>query len=359
MFCADCGVEAPHTIQGSCPKCFVKHTPLLDAPDVADVEFCAHCGARRVGKHWQDVEEGAPMEWLREDALREQVGVHMRVEEPLLQFDEAPQDDKHFRVHIVLEGHVEGVPVRDEGESLVRQRRGVCDRCSRMQGNYFAAIIQLRATERPVTDAELERSHQLVATELSRLIETGNRFAFLTKEGPIHHGWDYYIGDIEAARQVCRILKARLGATVQETAKLVGRREGEDVYRVTFLVRIRLFATDDFAVGPGKRIYQVTGLSHGRAACIDLLTHLKTRVPEPKLKRLGGPEIVQEAVLVSASGDELQVLDPVSLNTQDVPAPETYEPTGETVPVIRHEERLYLVPGFKQAFSTSALPEQD
>lgn len=344
MLCVDCGAEVPKTIKGSCPTCFTKQTPLLDVPDVIDVELCAHCDARHVGAHWVDPQEGMPLAWIREEAVRDQVGVHRRVQDAFLQFDEVPQDDKHFQVHIQLEGRVEGADIVVEDEVLVRQKKGVCDRCSRLFGDYFAAIIQLRATERDVREAELERAHAIVAEEMENQRRAGNRFAFVSKDGPQHGGWDYFVGDIEAARQACRILKTRLGATVQETAKLVGRKEGEDVHRVTFLVRIRLFANGDFALHKDGRLLQVQGQSHGRVSALDLIHHRKTRVQEADLRRLGGPELVQEAVLVSVEETDLQVLDPSTFKTQDVLRPDGFFPDGETVPVLRHEERLYIPP---------------
>ncbi len=343
MLCVDCGDEVPKTIQGSCPKCFVASAPLLSTPDVLDVELCAHCDARRVGKKWLDAPKEADHQWLREDAVRECVGVHARVQDPYFQMDESAQDDKHFEITVLMEGSVEGVDVEDTATLLVRQRRGVCDRCSRMMGNYFAAIIQLRATERDTTPEELERAHGLVSDELDRQQDAGNRFAFLTKGGPMHGGWDYYIGDIEAARQVSRILKQQLGASVQETAKLVGRREGDDVYRVTFLVRIRLFSPGDFGLWNDTPV-QVVGISKGHVHCIDLQKQRKTRIAESSLRRIGGTEEILDAVLVSEGEQELQLMDPVSYQTQDVLRPEGWSPDGETVPVLRWEEQLFVVP---------------
>lgn len=347
VLCADCGKDVTATIHGSCAECFVQRTALLQAPDVVDVEFCAHCEARNIGKHWVDLDEGAPVAWGREDAVRERVVLHQRVQGAMVQFDERAQDDKNFVSHVTLEGDVDGVPVRSELDVLVRQKQGVCDRCSRMMGDFWAAIIQLRATDRGVTDDETERAHRIVGDELDRMRANGNRFAFLTKSGAMHGGWDYYLGDIEAARQVCRILKGRLGATVQESAKLVGRREGDDVYRVTFLVRVDLFANGDYAEVRDGRLVQVHAVNHGRAACTDLIRHEKTRIPEGELKRLGGSEIEQEAVLVSAVGADLQLLDPVTLRTVDVPRPPGYSaeagPDG-AVRVVRFRDRLHLVP---------------
>lgn len=341
--CVDCGSEVEHVIQGSCPTCFKERTPLLLTPEVLDVELCAHCDARKVGAHWVDPKQDMPLEWIREDAVREAVGLHGEVMDPYLNFVEEPQDEKHFQYTVQLEGRVHDAPVDTEVQLLVRMRKSVCDRCSRMFGNYYAAIIQLRATDRDVTEHELQAAHEMIGLDLDRQRASGNRFAFLTKSGAMHGGWDYYIGDIEAARQLSRTLKGKLGTTVQETAKLVGRREGDDVYRVTFLVRIKLFALGDFAIA-NEKIFRIHAVNHGKVQCVDVLKHMRTRIPESELKRIGGGELVREAIVVSHTATEVQVMDPDTYATIDLPKPPTFVVDGETVPVIKWEEELFLAP---------------
>ncbi len=349
MMCVDCGSEVAGLVGGSCPACFAAKHVLLQVPSTLVVELCAHCDARRVGNRWAEAEPGAPLEWLREDAVREAVQVHTRVREPLLDLECEVQDERNHLYRIHLEGLVEGTEVTADGETVVRNRRGVCDRCSSIQGGYYAAIIQLRATDRDVLPGELDRAHTIIGNELDRMQASGNRFAFLSKSGPMHGGFDYYVGDIEAARQACRVLNSELGASVQESAKLVGRREGEDVYRVTFLVRIHLFAPGDFAVlddgtSLGERVVQVHSVDRGHAVCVDLGTHKRTKVTVKHLQRLGGRDVVQEAILVSQDASDLQVMDPENYTTKDLPRPEGFAASGEMVEVVRFGGRMWLVP---------------
>lgn len=338
--CVECGAQVPRLIGGSCPNCFLGKTPLLEGPSVVDVELCAHCDARHVGAHWVDPDEGMPLEWIREEGVRASVKVHPRVFGAVLDLEETPQDERNFRHKATVRGEVEDVPVTFEKDILVRMRRSVCDRCSRMFGGFYAAVIQLRATQRDVTDAEVKRAHRIVGDELDRQRAAGNREAFLTKSGPVPGGFDYYLGDIEGTRAVARLLAERLGATVEEHAKLSGRKEGEDIYRVTFLVRVRLFAPGDFGL-VGEEPVQFQSMARGRAFVVRLADRGTDKVDEETLKRLGGAEVLQEAVVVSADAHHVQLLDPVSLKTADVPRPPGFEP-GETAWVLRHEERLYL-----------------
>ncbi|MGB1585928.1 MAG: 60S ribosomal export protein NMD3 [Thermoplasmatota archaeon] len=342
MICVDCGADSDGLIGGSCAACFAKRTQLLAVPDVVQLELCANCQARHVGAHWHDVAPETPEEWLRHEAVHEACGVHHEVEDVHLDLGERQLDDRTFAYEIQMTGNVQDVPVSADAACQLRRIRGVCDRCSRIAGGYYAAIIQLRATERDVTPPELERAHQLISAELNRALDAGNRFAFVAKGGPMHGGWDYYVGDIDAARNVSRIFKERLSAAVTETAKLVGRREGEDVYRVTFLVRIRKFAPGDIAI-KDHRPYAVVQVHPKSMQVLDLETHQRTRMHEDDAKRLGGLELFEDAVLVSQDATGVQVMDPKSYQTVTLLCPEPIGPEG-IVPVIRFEERLYWAP---------------
>ncbi len=344
MICVECGDESASLLDGCCAKCYVKHTPILQVPEFLDLEFCAHCGARHVGSHWHDVAEDMPIEWIRQESSRQAIQVHSELRNVVLEDEEIQQDAKHFKVNARVHGTLEGLPVSDEASFTTRVRRGVCDRCSRRMGGYWAALIQLRATDRHVSERELERSHKVVAEELHRGLTSGNRLAFLQKESAMHGGWDYYIGDIDAARNVSRILQGRLNAKVQETAKLVGRRNGEDVYRVTFLVRIQLFAPGDIAIDRDDTLLQIIAADAGRAQAHRFVDHRKTRAMEDQIRRLGGPEILQDAIVVSQDAANIQVLDPDTLVAIDLPKPAGYNTDAETVSVLRFEERLYLAP---------------
>lgn len=342
--CVECGASVPKLIGGCCPDCFVKGEPLLVVPEVLDVELCAHCDARHVGAHWFDPDEGVPLSEIREEALRGSVRVHPLVRGADVEIVEKAQDERNFQHMVRLLGDVDGVPVASEAKVLVRMRKSVCDRCSRMFGGYYAAIIQLRGNQRDARPEEIKRAHKLIGEELDRMRASGNRQAFLTKSGPVPGGFDYYIGDIEAARIISKLIASRLSATVYETAKLSGRKEGEDIYRVTFLVRIALYSAGDFARRGEDGLVQVLQIDRGKVLIYDMGTHRRDKVPEDELRRLGGPELLKEAVLVSQDAHHLQVLDPVSLHTVDLPRPEGYAADGATIWVLRHEERLFVPP---------------
>ncbi len=344
QLCVECGAQVPRLIGGCCPACFVAKQPLLVVPQYVDVEVCAHCDARHVGNHWYDPDEGLGLDAIREEAVRAAIHINEQVQGAVVELEEIMQDERNFLHALILTGDVDGTPLSDRGTAIVRMKRGVCDRCSRMFGGYYAAIIQLRATDRDVTAREIEMAHKLVGDEMDRQRASGNREAFLAKSGPVPAGFDYYTGDIEGTRAIARILGDRLKASVVETAKLSGRKLGVDIFRVTFLVRIRLYSVGDFARIGDEGLVQVLSIDRGTALVVDLMTHKRDKVDETQLRRLGGPEILREAVLVSEDANSLQVLDPSTLHTVDLPRPEGFVPEGGSVWVLRYEETLYLPP---------------
>lgn len=340
MICVECGKEEPRLIGGCCPACFVAQTPLLETPHTLDVELCAHCDARHIGNSWVDPDEGVPLEDIRMEAVRQAVRVHQEVRDIQLTFTETPQDERNFSTSVSLKGHVDEVPLQDERRILVRIKRSVCDRCSRMFGGFYAGVIQLRATGRDVTEREKRRADRIMGEELDRMRASGNRESFLSKQEDVLGGVDYFMGDIESSRIIAKLIAHKLNGSVVETAKLVGRREGMDVFRVTFLVRIDLFSDGDFARYQDTLV-QVHSIDRGRAHVVDLATGRWDKVDETRLKRLGGPEILDEAILVSEDPAHFQVLDPVTLRTVDL-----VRPTGMATPepffVLRHEEHLWI-----------------
>ncbi len=342
MMCVECGAEHPALIDGACAACFAAKQPLLVVPEVVQVELCAHCGARHVGAHWHDVPPEDPEIWILEESVREQLQVHQEVVVDGVDIELQEKDNKTFAMSVAIHGAVQDVPIEATGSGLLRRTRGVCNRCSRVAGGAYAAIIQLRASERDMTDAELRIGHKVVQQELDRQLEGGNRFAYLAKSGALHGGFDYYIGDIEAARNVSRRLKARLGGSITETAKLVGRKEGEDVHRVTFLMRLDPVSPGDVVIHD-KRPYAVLAVHQKALQVLELERHIKSRIPMDHLRRLGGPELVQAAIVVSRGADGVMVLDPDTQRTTTLLVPEDVR-VEETLAVVRIEQRLFWVP---------------
>jgi 60S ribosomal export protein NMD3 len=251
-FCVVCGATDRSLVDGVCAECAADRTSLVSAPQRAVVTLCPHCGAREVGAHWD--RQGTSAILTSEDLtpfleVPEEVGLR-RVE-----WDEtsATATVREFvgRAQIRFRGieRVVEVPLS------VRVVHKSCPECSRRSGKYYTAIIQLRgpAEGRPEKAIPLRARLEEEWTRLVREMRPDWRKAVSWRE-ELPEGWNCFFTDSLAARSVAKLAKQRFGATVKESSSLVGRKNGQDLYRVTFCLRFSRRSTDAESVGPSEDV---------------------------------------------------------------------------------------------------------
>jgi NMD protein affecting ribosome stability and mRNA decay len=198
---------------------------------------CPTCGARKEGQHWG--KPGGNPTLLTSDDLTPRLSVHPEVALRRVRWQEGAGDAAQRTFHGDGDVRFRGTERTVGIDMLVRVQGQTCTDCSRRSGHYFTSVIQvrgmserLREPARPLRE-RLERSFESILPEM----RTQWRQAFSWRE-ELPEGWDYYLSDTQAARAIARFAKHRLSADLKETATLWGRRNGQDVYRVTFRLRI-------------------------------------------------------------------------------------------------------------------------
>ena len=58
---------------------------------------------------------------------------------------------------------------------------------------------------------------------------------------------------------------------------------------------------------------------------------------------IGGEDLIEEAVIVSETENEVQILDPSTYRTVELVKPSGFECQGDSVNIIRVDDELYLV----------------
>lgn len=343
MFCARCGREPP-LVGPLCGPCFLATTPFATLPPVVQVEVCGACGAPRRGASW-----GAP---LPSEAVAVEEGVagalalHGSVERWSLGLEEERRAPAVLHLVAVVRGTAHGLPFEARAPVEVRVRRGTCTRCGRLAGGAYEGVLQLRAEGRDLGGEERREAEALVDRALEALRAAGDLDSVLVKVEEVRGGVDAYLGTAHAARVAGRALAEQLGAALQETASLVGRRrDGTDLCRVTVCAKLPRAPAGAFA-GLGDRLYLVASVGPKRATLTDLAEH--RRVTRAR-GELGAAEVLpgsaaREAVVVSERERELQVLDPESLRTVEVARPPGFPQGRGSVRVVRWRERLWLLP---------------
>ncbi len=236
-FCVVCGRTDVPLEEGICPACFAARHVLVDAPGRPTVVLCPTCGARKVGEHWERA--GASPTLLTAEDLTPHLRVLPDVAVRRVRWEEVSDDPILREYHGEADVRFRGTE-RTAGFVLrLKVQHRTCPECSRRSGRFFTAILQLRGPEgrqrlrAPELRAALERPFDAIVAETPKAW----RQALSWKEA-LPEGWDYFLTDTTHARALARHLKSRLGATLTESATLWGRKDGRDVYRVTFCLRL-------------------------------------------------------------------------------------------------------------------------
>jgi nonsense-mediated mRNA decay protein 3 len=234
-FCVVCGATGRALVDGVCAECAIDRTSLVTAPQRVVVVICPTCGARPVGTRW---EGSGSSSLLTADDLNPHLKIHPEVGLRRVDWEETSstptvrQYEGRARVGFRGAERTVAIPLS------VRIDHRTCPEFSRKSGRYFTATLQLRGpAEGPFEKAAALRAR--LDVEWDRLVQEARpdwRRAVSWRE-PLPEGWDCFLTDTLAARGMARLAKQRFGASLKESATLFGRKDGRDVYRVTFCLR--------------------------------------------------------------------------------------------------------------------------
>jgi nonsense-mediated mRNA decay protein 3 len=355
-FCVECGKDADTDDQlkdGLCLDCFLDRNPPIELPEVIDIVRCPTCGSVRRKGGWTNVagvdmeDADAAMRGDVSDAIEEALAVVDGGSLRSLDLEIHPESRSAFSVEVLAEVSLMGQVVHAPASTRVRLHGEQCPVCSRVAGGAFEAVIQFRGTkDRPASSEELELAHEHVASEVDRLAAIAREVS-LVKVEKIHGGLDFYLSTQAAGASIAKGLASRFNASTSSTSTTVGRKDGRDTLRITHLVRMPELRRGDLVLLRGEALRVLSAsrkeVTVEPAAGEGRRRHL-SRGDLDLLELLGEGGSYEDAVVVSHTGAEVQVLDPVTLRTIELPLPKGFELEGrETVKVVRREDRLYLV----------------
>ncbi len=243
-FCPKCGKQTDEFFDSMCKDCFKQGITLLAPERLVSVSVCPHCGGFFKGKERTSIEPAVEAAVLK--AIRKKYGAETPVEISGLSVELA-ENKRSAHVSIAVKAEISGVDIEETGEFTAALKRAICDRCSRIAGGYYAAIVQIRAEVRIPTDDELALAENIAHASLGES-------DFVSKERMLKEGLDIYVSSAEYGRRISRTVVKELGGSFSESKKLYGRKDGRDIYRVTFLVRLPGFKQGEVVKMGNKKI---------------------------------------------------------------------------------------------------------
>ena len=327
-FCVECGAEED-LFGHLCRKCLLSKEPI-QAPKHISFSICGGCGKVLRGSRWMDAHH---IDAVRELLLKETV---TRPEVIVVDWDIPdfePEKGEH-RLNCQVTAELGGDGFQVPFEILVKVRSETCNVCSRMRGDYYEAIVQLRGEP-------IERANQLLYDIIDQ-INQNDDMAFISKQENVTGGIDYYLGSVSAARTVAKRFKDSKGAGITESSSLIGKKEGRDLYRWTLLIRLPMHKTGDVVEYDGQA-YVVESVRSNEMTIRHAHQGTKTRVQaDDDLRSIAKAEELEDSVVVSVDEGTLQILDPWSLKTVTVSRPRDMDEIGESVKVARFKDSLII-----------------
>lgn len=342
MFCVKCGKDLEsEAVNGLCMECYLNGRSLLHMPHHVDLERCTNCEEYRFGDRWVSMGE--------EDALEETALGAMEVL-PDCSIEAAAakavaQDERTFKVYVEADIYVNGCMVTETGDTIVRLKNTVCRKCSRQLGNYYEATLQIRSGDKELDDGLRDETVRRVRDSVE-IQSKNNRQLFITSVKQVPGGVDILLSNISLAKGLAKELADAYGADTKESASLVGMSsDGIDIYRLTYLVRLPAYHVGDILEWNGSPCkLQSVGRNGGKIISLTNFREASVRRSDLRSMRIvAKQDDLMEAVVLSKSGGEVQVMHPKTYASTDLKVPDDAE-IGDTVMTVQDDEVLYYVP---------------
>ena len=343
LFCPKCGKSAEVFYDAVCRECFIENKELIECPEVIYSRICPTCGSVFKRGKWQSrTDESETIQECVKDSLK----VNNDASGLELALTQKQMDYSRYRVHVEAKGNLKGAPINAAIDTEVRISWETCETCSRISGGYFEGIVQIRADKRLPKKDELEECQRIAEDVSLRAQEKGDRLAFIAKSVELGEGIDLYVGSKKLGKQISRAILDAFGGKFTESPKLVGQKNGEDLYRITFAVRLPEFVRGDIISADGT-VIEVQG-SGKHVSGLDLETgrrFMENFNDLLEVKKLGRREDAVSAVLVAEEEKTIQVMDPETYQTVTIKRPDflSAEP-GNEVRIIRTEKGIFVLP---------------
>jgi nonsense-mediated mRNA decay protein 3 len=360
-FCPRCGDPVPARAEPRpgeprereavlCDECYFEDFDLVDAPERIEVRVCSRCGAVHKGNRWVDIDAEDYTD-VAIDRVTESLGVHLKAEDVRWGVDPEQVDENTIRMHCTFSGLVRGTHREESVTVPVHISKETCQRCGRIAGGYYSSIVQLRARERLPTAEEEARAVEIAESYIADREATGDRNAFITETLDADDGVDIKISTNQMGAGVAKRIVRELGGSVEEYPTLVTEDgDGNEVYRVTYAVRLPAFSPGDVIDpddGDGPVLVRsVQGNLKGvRLTTGDAYEASFEEGEAPDARRLGTAADAVDTTVVAVEDEyAIQVLDPDTYESKTIARPSYVDSDADSVPVLSSRAGLHILP---------------
>ncbi len=309
MFCPKCGKKYP----GLCLNCFLEMHPVRLKK--FELPICK-CGRYFRRGDWNlNIEKSIP------DIVKQNLIIPIELKTGKIDVKHESQRNRVL-LRISVSGKYKGEGFSAEVEDEIKTVVKTCPTCAKTSSGYYEAILQFRTKYNPARDINPE---------------------FISGVKEVPGGIDVYITSMKYAKQAGVEFRKR-GFYVKESAKLMGMRDGKDVYRLNVAIKSPGFEVGDFLDYKGK-ILQV--LEPGKVVlCRDIKRGKRLIIPLPELqdiKPVAQKEDIDNAIVSAVLPNEIQVLDIETGKTYELHGIFENLKQGQEIRILRLKGVTYIV----------------
>lgn len=220
-FCPKCGKETDKFFENLCKDCFLEELSVKEFLQRSiTVHVCSEC---------QRYVAGNKLTFSFDEALKRKLKDLLK-ERSVERVDYVAVANR-IELKVFLNKH--GLRKVETFVIPFYEKKILCKFCNMKRTGYHNAILQITAPEKLHDEVEA-----LVEEVVSVMMRSDN-LAFISGKTRSKHGLEFKIGSKSAAMKVVKMLKREFGGEMKLSRKLVGRKKGKDLYRLTIFLRIR------------------------------------------------------------------------------------------------------------------------
>ena len=306
QFCPKCGKTTEN--EGLCSDCLVDNTKWFSCDQRALSTHCPSCGAIKTGNTWTD--SSKERDDLAPDLARSAVHLHPDVQKPSIDVTVVDFGQNRSRASLVIRGQLYKKFVEDTCTVELVWHKEQCDRCNRISGSYYEGVVQVRAEGRSPSTFEIQMASGIAQQVEDNLQAGGERLSFISDMKEIHDGLDFIIGSQHIGTLICKAIIAQLGGRYKTHPKLVGEKNGRQLFRITYLLRLPRFQKQDVVLSRG-RYAEVDRVESNHIRVMDLADGTYRAIKDGDVERIvGNARNGTPALVVFSDKDVIGILDP-------------------------------------------------
>jgi nonsense-mediated mRNA decay protein 3 len=172
----------------------------------------------------------------------------------------------------------------------------------------------------------------------------GERLSFISDMNETREGLDITVGSQHIGTLISQGIIAQLGGRFTTHPKLVGEKNGRQLYRITYSVRLPRFQKQDVVLSRGRYL-EVVRVESNHLKGLDLTEGVPRTVREEDVERLiGNLRNAESALVAYADARIMGVLDPATCQTKEFGKLKWLDvKAGQNVLILRDGDQLIVV----------------